>query len=56
MVQKGKSHMIYGIKPIEITASIFFFVDPILQITDKQSQLFKQVPGKSHSDSLKTKI
>ena len=36
--------------------SIFFLVDPILQNTDKQSQLFGQAPGKSHSDPLKTKI
>ena len=33
----------------------FFFVDPILHNTDKQSQLFGQAPGKSYSDSLKTK-
>ena len=33
-----------------------FLVDPILQNTDKQSQLFGQAPGKSHSDPLKTKI
>ena len=33
-----------------------FLVDPILQNTDKQSQLFGQAPGKSHSDPLKTKF
>ena len=33
---------------------LLFLVDPILQNTDKQSQLFGQVPGKSHSDPLKT--
>ena len=33
----------------------FFLVNPLLQNTDKQSQLFGQAPGKSHSDPLKTK-
>ena len=34
---------------------LLFLVDPILQNTDKQSQLFGQALGKSQSDTLKTR-
>ena len=43
------------LKEFDLSQMFFFFlVDPILQNTDKQSQLFGQAPGKSHSDPLKT--
>ena len=38
----------------QIRVIYLFLVDSILQNTDKQSQLFGQVPGKSHADPLKT--
>ena len=55
------SHLSAGIASHALLTIMFkdvpllFLVDPILQNTDKQSQLFGQAPGKSHSDPLKTK-
>ena len=54
------SHLSAGIASHALLTIMFkdvpllFLVDPILQNTDKQSQLFGQAPGKSHSDPLKT--
>ena len=54
------SHLSAGIASHALLTIMFkdipllFLVDPILQNTDKQSQLFGQAPGESHSDPLKT--
>ena len=47
------SHALLTIMFEDLT--LLFLVGPILQNTDKQSHLFGQVPGKSQSDSHKTK-